>query len=92
MAAITLTPELETWARAEVASGRADSIEQAARKAIAGYRLGQEAFRKSLDDAEAEADRLGWISGDDFMRELDGWIVDLAEAADREAAAVKAAE
>ena len=92
MAAITLTPELETWARAEVASGRAESIEQAAHKAIAGYRLGREMFRRSLDDAEVEADRLSWISGEDFMRELDQWIVDLAEAADREAVAAKAAE
>lgn len=50
-----------------------------------------EAFRQSLDDAEAEADREGWIPGDEFMRELDGWIADLTQDAEREAAG-KAAE
>jgi hypothetical protein len=49
-------------------------------------------FRKSLDDAEAEADREGWIPGDEFMRELDKWIFDLTVAAEQEDAAAKAAE
>lgn len=61
-------------------------------KGLRGYRLGIDTFRKSLEDAEAEADREGWIPGEEFMRELDQWIVDLTLAADREEAAGKAAE
>lgn len=61
MTAITLPKDLEDWARAEVAAGRADSVEHAAQKAIAGYRAQMEAFRRTLDDAELEADRDGWI-------------------------------
>ncbi len=60
MTAITLPADLEAWARAEVAAGRAESVEHAAQKAIAGYRSQMEAFRRTLDDAEAEADRDGW--------------------------------
>ena len=38
MTAITLPKDLEDWGRAEVAAGRAASIDHAAQKAIAGYR------------------------------------------------------
>jgi hypothetical protein len=78
MTAITLPADLETWARAEVEAGRAESLEAAIAKGVRGYRLATEAFRKSLDDAEAEANRDGWIPGDQFMRELDHWITELA--------------
>jgi hypothetical protein len=92
MIAITLPADLEAWARAEVAAGRAESVEALVEKGLRGYRLGIDTFRKSLDDAVAEADRDGWIPGDVFMREVDGWIADLAIEADREEAAGKAAE
>jgi hypothetical protein len=92
MTVITLPADLESWARAEVAAGRAESVEAAVARGVRGYRLAIETFRKSLDDAEAEADRDGWIPGDQFLRELDGWIVDLTVEADREDAAAKAAE
>ena len=90
--AITLPADLEAWARAEVEAGHAESVEAAIAKGVRGYRLAMETFRKSLDDAEAEADRDGWIPGDQFMRELDQWIIDLTVEAEREEAAGKAAE
>lgn len=92
MTVITLPADLEAWARAEVAAGRAASLEAAIAKGVRGYRRATEAFRKSLDDAESEADRDGWIPGDKFMKELDSWITDLALEADREDAAGRAAE
>ncbi|MET0182654.1 MAG: hypothetical protein ABW199_07200 [Caulobacterales bacterium] len=92
MTAITLPPDLEAWAEAEVKAGRAKSVEAAVAKGVKGYRLATEAFRKSLDDAEAEADRLGWIPGEVFKRELDQWIIDLTLETEREEAAGKAAE
>ena len=70
MTPITLPKDLEDWARAEVAAGRASSVEHAAHKAIAGYRAQMEAFRRSLDEAEAEADREGWLDGDAVFAEL----------------------
>lgn len=57
MTTITLTPELEAWAREEVASGCAQSIEHAVRRAIAGYSAQMDAFRRTLDEAELEAER-----------------------------------
>jgi hypothetical protein len=92
MTAIALPADLEAWARAEVAAGRAESVEAAIARSVRGYRFASEAFRKSLDDAVAEADRDGWIPSDVFMRELDQWIAELELAADREEAAGKAAE
>ena len=70
MTTITLPKDLEDWARAEVAAGRAASVEHAAQKAIAGYRAQMEAFRASLDEAEAEADRDGWLDADAVFAEL----------------------
>ena len=92
MTIITLPADLEAWARTEVGAGRAASVEAAIAKGVRGYRLAMETFRKSLDDAEAEADRDGWIPGDQFMRELDQWIIDLTVEAEREEAAGKVAE
>jgi len=90
--AINLPPDLEAWARAEVAAGRAESVESAITKGVRGYQLATETFRRSLDQARAEADREGWIPGDQFLQELDQWIADLTLEAEREDAAGRAAE
>ena len=70
MTAITLPADLEDWARAEVAAGRGGSIEEVATRAITRYRAHMEAFRRSLDEAEAEADREGWLDADAVFSEL----------------------
>lgn len=68
--AITLPPDLEEELKAEVAAGRAPSVESLAAAAIRAQ-LGELAeFRASLDAAEAEADREGWISLEDVRRRL----------------------
>ena len=92
MTAITLPADLEAWARAEVAAGRAESVETAIAKGVRGYQLATETFRRSLDEARAEADRDGWIPGDQFLSELDQWVADLTLEADREDFAGRAAE
>jgi predicted transcriptional regulator len=56
MNAITLPKDLEAWAEAEVAAGRADSVETLTAKAVAGYRRQLAQLRESLDAAEAEAE------------------------------------
>lgn len=92
MTSITLPADLEAWAQAEVAAGRAESVEALVAKGLRGYRLGRETFRKSLDDARDEADRDGWIPGDVFLAEVDRWIAELELAASQEDASGKAAE
>lgn len=92
MTTINLPADLEAWARAEVAAGHAESVEAAIAKGVRGYQLATDAFRKSLDDAVAEADRDGWIPAEEFFRDLDQWIFDLTLEADREDAAGRAAE
>jgi hypothetical protein len=59
--AITLPADLEAWARAEVAAGRGSSVAEVAANAIARYRAQMEALRRSLDDAESEAERDRWL-------------------------------
>ena len=40
-----------------------------------------EAFRASLDDAVAEADRDGWVEGEDVLVWMDSMIADLEREA-----------
>lgn len=78
MTTITLPPDLEAWARAEVAAGRGKSVEDVAKNAISRYRTQTEAFRRSLDEAEAEADRDGWLDADVVFAELKARYADRA--------------
>jgi len=54
MTTITLPKDLEAWAEAEVAAGRAKSVDVLTAKAVEGYRRQLEAFRASLDEASAD--------------------------------------
>lgn len=92
MTSITLPADLEAWAQAEVAAGRAESVEAAISTGVRGYRLAMETFKQSLDEANAEANREGWIPAGQFLKELDQWIADLSSEAEREGAVGRAAE
>ena len=70
MTAITLPADLEAWARAEVAAGRGKTVEDVANNAIARYRAQMETFRRSLDEAEAEAGREGALDAEAVFSEL----------------------
>lgn len=70
MTSITLPADLEAWARAEVAAGRGKTVEDVANNAIARYRAQMETFRRSLDEAEAEADREGALDSEAVFAEL----------------------
>jgi antitoxin ParD1/3/4 len=71
---VHLTPELERFAREVVAEGRYNNVSEVVRQ---GLRMVQEAeerrraFLKTVTDAEAEADRIGWISAEDALAEVD---------------------
>jgi antitoxin ParD1/3/4 len=79
---VSLTPALEAFARECVAEGRYNNVSEVVRDAL---RLLQERelrrreFVRSLEEAEAEADREGTVTLDEVMKELDQ-IIDEAEA------------
>ncbi len=54
MKAITLPKDLEAWAEAEVAAGRAESVNALVVRALEGYRRALESFRATLDAASAD--------------------------------------
>jgi hypothetical protein len=77
----TLPADLQDWAEAQVAAGRAPSVEVLAAQALATIKAQQEAIAAKLASAREEADRDGWIEGEDVLAELRAWIAD-DEAAD----------
>lgn len=74
---IPLPREFQKWAEAEVAAGRAESVEKLAERALESHRRQVESFRASLDDAVAEANRDGWIEGEDVLAEMNALIAEL---------------
>jgi len=78
---VSLTPELEAFAKACVAEGRYNNVSEVVRQAL---RLLQDAeerkrlFMASLEAAVAEADRDGYVDLDDAMAEVDA-IIETAE-------------
>ena len=78
---VSLTPELERFAREVVAEGRYNNVSEVVRD---GLRLLQDAaerrraFTKSLEDAIAESERDGYVSIDDALAEVDA-IIEAAE-------------
>jgi antitoxin ParD1/3/4 len=79
---VSLTPELERFAESCVQSGRYNSVSEVTRAAL---RLLQQVeqqrreFLASLDAAEAEGERDGFLSVEEVMQDLDATI----EAASR---------
>ncbi len=71
---VHLTPELEKFARKCVKSGRYNNVSEVVRS---GLRLLQEAeerkrqFMKTLQDAEAEADRVGTFTVEQVVANAD---------------------
>jgi hypothetical protein len=71
---MVLPKSFENWARAEVAAGRAVSVEALAQAALDDHQRRVEAFRQSLRQAVSEAERDGWIEGEAVLAEMDALI------------------
>ena len=71
MTTITLPKDLEAWAEAEVAAGRAKSVDVLTAKAVEGYRRQLEAFRASLDEASADVKAGNGIPLEVVFKELE---------------------
>jgi hypothetical protein len=69
MNAVTLPADLQAWAEAEVAAGRAQSVEQLAAAALTDYRRRLDDFLGSLDQAEANRD--AWRDADEVFDEIE---------------------
>ena len=71
---VSLTPELERFAKACVEGGGYNNVSEVVRSALRDLQerhRRREAFEASLVEAEAEADRDGWLELDDVMAEMD---------------------
>lgn len=67
---ITLPKELESLVEREVAEGRFSSANELVADAVRAQLEELAAFRASLDEAEAEGERIGWLSLADLNRRL----------------------
>lgn len=68
MTAITLPADLEAWAQAEVAAGRAESVEALVAAALQERRAEIEYARGKLDEARASLARGEGIPLEEFLR------------------------
>ena len=89
MASVTISPDLASWAEAEVAAGRAESVDQVAARALRAYRAAIEELRASLDAAVREADEHGWLSVEEVFGPIEAELV--AEIENEEQAATRLA-
>ncbi len=81
MTTLTLTPEQERFAAEAVAQGRFRDIAevvQAALRLLEQAEAERAAFIASLEEAEAEGERNGFLSADDVHREMSAYLDELA--------------
>lgn len=79
---VHLSPELERFAKQCVEEGRYNNVSEVVRSALRMLQDAEErkrAFMAMLKAAEDEADRDGWISGDDAIA-MARAVIDAAEA------------
>lgn len=78
---VHLTPALERFAREAVAEGRYNNVSEVVRdglRLLQDARERQRAFVKSLEDARAESERVGYVTVEEAMARVDA-IIDTAE-------------
>jgi antitoxin ParD1/3/4 len=71
---VSLTPELERFARECVEGGGYNNVSEVVRSALRAlqeHHKRRDAFEASLREAEAEADRDGWLEIDAVTAEMD---------------------
>ncbi len=74
MSTVTLPPDLERFASEAVAAGRYRDLSDVVAAGVSLLQRQEQAraqFIKSLEDAEAEAERDGWHSLDEVLAEAD---------------------
>ncbi|HEY1751264.1 MAG TPA: type II toxin-antitoxin system ParD family antitoxin [Caulobacteraceae bacterium] len=74
---VSLTPELERFARECVSDGRYNNVSEVVRDALRRLQEAEErrrAFTKSLDDAVARSEREGYVELEDVLADIDAII------------------
>lgn len=67
---VSLPEDIERRLEAEVAAGRAESVEAAAAAAIRAQLASMDELRRSLDEAEADYDRNGGVTWSEARKAL----------------------
>jgi antitoxin ParD1/3/4 len=83
MATVTLTPELERFATDAVANGRycdLSAVVQASMSLLQRAEMERAAFMASLEAAEAESERDGFLTADEVHREMNEFIEEIDRA------------
>jgi Arc/MetJ-type ribon-helix-helix transcriptional regulator len=78
---IVLPGNLQAWAEAEVAAGRAESVDRIVTDAVELRRAELEWVRSRIDEAREQVARGEVVDGEHFMAELQSWIDEDADAA-----------
>jgi predicted transcriptional regulator len=81
MTAISLPCDLQAWAEAEVAAGRAQSVERLMVDSLEARRRDVEWVRGRLDEARADIANGRVLDGHEVLAELDRWIAEDSAAA-----------
>jgi Arc/MetJ-type ribon-helix-helix transcriptional regulator len=89
MTAVTLPEDLEAWARAQVAAGRADSVEALVADALRERRARLDRITAKLDAARESHAQGRSVPVEEVLDDLDAWILEEQAAAE---AVRKAAE
>jgi antitoxin ParD1/3/4 len=83
MDGMTLPPELERFANEAIAAGRFRDVAEVVASGVSLLQRQEQArsaFIRSLEDAEAEAERDGWHSLEDVLAEADTIIASMRDA------------
>jgi antitoxin ParD1/3/4 len=75
---VSLTPELEAFAKACVDGGRYNNVSEVVRQALQDAEERKRLLMASLEAAVAESERDGYVDLDDAMAEVDA-IIEAAE-------------
>ncbi|KAF0175939.1 MAG: hypothetical protein IV086_01495 [Hyphomonadaceae bacterium] len=76
MTTITLPKDLEDWARAEVAAGRAADVSGLIAEIVREHRAVYASHKALVEEAYRSVERGEAISEEDFDAEVDGWIAE----------------
>jgi hypothetical protein len=71
MSTISLAPELQARAEAEVRAGHAPSIHSLVEEALEQHRLSDTHYRALVEDADRAGEAEGWLESEAVLRDLE---------------------
>jgi hypothetical protein len=80
MSSVSLPPDLQAWAEAEVRAGHAPSIQSLVEEAVKQHRLSDSYYRALVEGAYRAGEAEGWLDGEAVLRELEASLETAPEA------------